>query len=601
MRIQQHRNALVARIGRINGVTQVILLCIGIAYWYVQIAEGANYRTMADNNRLRKLSTQASRGLILDRFQRPLVENVPSYSLFIDRSRSAGDEGLRFAARVLSTPIEELEELLASHRRTPKFQPIRLGSQLSLTQVARISALNLEYPELEISVEHLRLYRHAGQTAHLLGYLGEISEQELDAWGGTYRRGDQVGKKGIEALYESTLRGQRGEQIVVVESRGQVVEELEQVQARPGNDLTLTIDLELQQTAAQQLEGRVGSIVALDPRNGDILAMASSPAFDSNLFARRLRHEEWQQLVSDPNHPLQNRSIQNTYPPGSIFKIVMALAGLDTGKITAQEPRVFCPGYSTIYKNRYRCWRAGGHGWVNLETSLRYSCNVFYHALGQELDIDQIAHYARMFGLGQKTGVDLDGEKAGLVPGSQWSLKARGTPWYAGETISVATGQGPILVTPLQIAVMMAATANQGYLVSPHLTLGEHRLEAGPTPPQRLPLQAEHLKLVREALWSTVNHPEGTGRAVRIEGLDVAGKTGTAQVVAQAVRTGNDQLAPEHRDHAWFASYAPAEDPRLVVVVFVEHGGGGSSAAAPLAKAMYEKFFDTDLAHRAAS
>lgn len=586
------------RISRLNGAIQVVLVLIATAYWYVQIAEGANYRTLADNNRLRKLSTEAPRGLIRDRYQRPLVENVPSYSLYIDRSRSQGDGGLHFAAQILGISIDDLQGILEEHRRTPKFQPVRLATQLTLTQVSRIAAMSLEYPELEVAVEHLRLYRHAGQTAHILGYLGEISDEELKVANATYRSGDQVGKKGIEALYEDVLRGQRGEQIVVVESRGQVVEELDQVQASPGGDLTLTIDLELQQTAAEQLEDKVGAIVALDPRNGEIFAMASSPVFDSNLFARRLRQEEWQGLVNHPDHPLQNRAIQNTYPPGSVFKIVMALAGLDTAKIDPQETRVFCPGYSTVYKNRYRCWRAGGHGWVNLEESLRYSCNVYYHSLGQELDIDQIAHYARMFGLGRKTHVDLNGERAGLVPSSDWSREVRGTPWYPGETISVATGQGPILVSPLQLAVMMAATANGGYLIAPRLTLTDGPAVTTPDPRDRIPLADEHLKLVRDALWSTVNHPKGTGRASQIDGLDVSGKTGTAQVIAQEVRTGNDELRPEHRDHAWFASYAPADDPRLVVVVFVEHGGGGSTAAAPLAKAMYEKFFDTDIAHR---
>ena len=594
MRIRQHRKTLIARIGRINSGIQVVLLLITAAYWYVQIAEGANYRQMADENRLRKLSAEAPRGLIRDRHHRPLVENVPSYSLYIDRTRSEGDAGLRFAAQVLDVPVQDLEAVLETHRRTPRFQPVRLAAQLTLTQVSQLEALKLELPELEIVVEHLRLYRHAGQTAHLLGYLGEIDESRLRSEGSDYRSGDQVGKKGVEEIYEATLRGQRGEHIVVVDSRGRVVGEQEQISAVAGQDVTLTIDLDLQQTAVQQLEGRVGSIVALDPRNGQILAMVSSPAFDSNLFARRLRPEEWQQLVSDPNHPLQNRAIQNTYPPGSVFKIVMALAGLDQGKIDPQQTRVFCPGYSTLYNNRYRCWRAGGHGWVNLETSLRYSCNVYYHSLSQQLDIDQISHYARMFGLGRKTAIDLKGEKAGLVPSKAWSLEARGTPWYAGETISVATGQGPILVTPLQVAVMLAATANGGYLVHPHLAI-DAQTPSPHDPRDQLPLQPEHLNLVREALRSTVHHPEGTGREVRIDGLQVAGKTGTAQVIAQEVRTTNDELAPEHRDHAWFASYAPVDDPQLVVVVFVEHGGGGSTAAAPLAKAVFEKHFELEL------
>ncbi len=590
MKIRQHRRELVRRVARLNGAAQVMLLLIAAGYWSVQIAEGSYYRELADNNRLRKLMIEAPRGLILDRYGRPLVENTPSYSLLLDRSMTQDQQAsLDFAAGILGRPSSELATVLEGYRRTPAFQPVRIAEELTLAQVARFEVEQLEHPEFKIEVEHLRLYRQAHQTAHLLGYLGEATQADLARSESPYRPGDLIGKKGLEGLYEERLRGDTGERVVVVDSRGQLIEEFDRQPARSGRDLELTLDLELQQAAAKLLEDRVGSIVALDPRQGEILALVSAPSFNPNLFARRLRRDEWRGLLEHPHHPLQNRALQNTYPPGSVFKIVMALAGLDRGLIDPTATVSYCRGYSVIYNNRYRCWKAAGHGTVNLREALKGSCNVYFHQLGQKLGIDQIAAYSRMFGLGARTGIDLNGEKAGLVPDNRWSLEARGAPWYPGETISVATGQGPILVSPLQVAVMMAAVANGGHLVRPHLVRAEDRPEGAVG--DRLPLSAEHLALVSSALHSVVNDSGGTGSAAAISGLDVAGKTGTAQVIAQERRIDNENLAPENRDHAWFASFAPAGDPRLVVVVFVENGGGGSKAAAPLARTVYEQFF----------
>ncbi len=598
MKIKQHRTALVSRVSGLNGAAQVALLLIAVGYWSVQIAEGAYYRELADNNRLRKLTIDAPRGLILDRYGRPLVENIPSYSLLFDRSRTRNQAAsLEFAARILGRPPAELALDLEGFRRTPTFQPIRIAEGLSLAQLARFEVEHLEHPEFEVEVEHLRLFRHAHQTAHVLGYLGEVTQADLARPGSSYRPGDLIGKKGLEGLYEERLRGDTGERVVVVDSRGQLIEEHKRLPAQSGRRLELTLDLQLQQTAAELLEDRVGAIVALDPRQGEVLAMVSAPSFDPNRFARRLRREEWRELLEHPHHPLQNRAVQNTYPPGSVFKIVMALAGLDRGMLDPTGTVAYCRGYSKIYGNRYRCWKASGHGTVNLRDALKGSCNVYFHQLGQKLGIDQIATHSRMLGLGRKTGIDLGGEKAGLVPDSRWSLEARGAPWYPGETISVATGQGPILVSPLQVAVLMAAVANGGHLIRPHLV----RSEDGAVATDRLPLAAEHLDLVRDALRGVVNESGGTGNAAALGGFDVAGKTGTAQVIAQERRVDNEELAPENRDHAWFASFAPAGDPRLVVVVFVENGGAGSRAAAPLARALYDQFFETDHAPRTAS
>lgn len=583
MKIGQHRLPLVRRVGFLNSLVQLVLLLIALDYWWVQIAQGERYRQLAENNRLRQISLEAPRGLIYDRHGRQLVENVPSYTLLLDRSLSRDlDASLEFAAGVLGVDAAELRRRLEENRGG-KFQQVRLATRLDLVQVARLRVEQLEHPELEIAAEHLRLNRHAHYTAHLMGYLGRVTKEDLAAPENAFRRDDLLGRQGIEGRYEDFLRGERGEQLVVVDSRGRLVEKLEPALAHPGGDLRLTLDLDLQQEAARLLEGQVGAVVALDPRQGDVLALYSSPSYDPNAFARGLSPEEWQELSADPQRPLQNRALQPV-APGSTFKVIMALAGLGRGVISP-ETRVFCSGSTRIYNHRRRCWSSGGHGWENLERALRDSCDVYFYQLGQKLGIETIAHYARLFGLGRLSGIALAGEKPGLVPDSQWSERVRGTRWYPGETISVAIGQGPILVTPLQAAVMMGALA-VGYVVEPRLVLDEPVRRGEP-----LPLAPEHLELVRGALWKVVNDPQGTGKTARIAGLDVAGKTGTAQVVRQETWTKNEELPPELRDHAWFVAYAPAHDPRLVVVVFVEHGGGGSKVAAPIARALFEAYF----------
>ncbi|MEM6793495.1 MAG: penicillin-binding protein 2 [Acidobacteriota bacterium] len=591
MELRRHRSELTRRVSVLTRLAQALLLLIAVGYWSVQIASGAHYRQLADHNRLRKLDLEPPRGQILDRRGKPLVENIPSYTLYLDRSRMRDrDASLRFAGEVLDISRRELNEALESHRRTPKFKPVPLAPQLSLEELSRFAVHGLEHPEFEIRDDQLRLYRYAHLTAHVLGYLGEVSQDQLQSGAGGFEAGDVVGKKGVERRYEENLRGRSGEQVVVVDSRGRTTAELNRERATAGQTLRLTLDLSLQQEAARLLHDKVGSIVALDPRTGAVLALASAPSFDPNRFSRGLSAEDWRELVENPHRPLQNRAVQNTYPPGSVYKIVMAAAALEE-KAVEPNHTVFCRGFSRIDNHRYRCWKAAGHGWVDLKKALKYSCNVYFHQLGQALDIDTIARYSRLFGLGSPTGIDLDGEKRGLVPDRAWSQQRRRQPWYPGETISVATGQGPLLVTPLQIARATAAVANGGALIRPRL-LGDREVER-----QEMGLAPATLEHLQSALLATVGDEDGTGRAASVAGLEIAGKTGTAQVVRQATWTKNEDLAAQNRDHAWFASYAPADNPRLVVVVFVEHGGGGSTTAAPLAKAMYEKYFAIDLAH----
>ena len=594
MKIGEHREALVARVRVVSGVVGVLLAAICGAFWFVQVVKGSHYRELAENNRLRRMAVKAPRGTILDRNGRVLVENLPTYNLLLDRSRAAAvGTSLGFAAPILGRPLPELKALLERYRGVPTFQPVLLGERLALEQVARFRVEELAHPEFVVEVSHRRFYRLGLHAAHVLGYLGEARAEEVADPAAGLKAGDWVGRRGIERTYDPRLRGADGEQVVVVDSRGQPVEELGRQVGRPGENLTLTLDAELQQEAERQLEGKVGAIVALDPRNGEIRALVSAPAYDPNLFARRLAAEDWQKLLDDPSRPLQNRALQSTYPPGSIFKVVVAAAGLAEGVITVAEG-VYCNGSKRFFKRPFHCWKAGGHGFMNLESALKNSCDIYFYELGQKLGVERIARYARLFDLGTVTGIDLDGERAGLVPDPEWSQRARRRAWYPGETISVAIGQGALLTTPLQMATVIAAFANGGRIVTPHLVAGA----AVPSRPLAVPASA--LEPIRRGLWKVVNDL-GTGASARVAGLEIAGKTGTAQVVAHAAYEDSSTRPWAERNHAWFASYAPFSDPTLVIVVFIEHGGQGSRAAAPVAKALYEKFLGPDLGPAAAS
>lgn len=585
MQVGEHREDLVWRVRLLARLAIGALALVASFFWFVQIVRGSYYSEQAENNRLRKLPIKAPRGLIFDREGRLLVENIPSYNLLLDRSRTASVDGsLAFAASVLATPLSDLRATLGRYKTAASYAPVLLAENLTLAQVARFGVVGLEHPEFEVEVGHLRLYRHSDQTAHVLGYLGEASEKEAQSAGPSLLPGEMLGKRGVEARYDGDLRGKNGARVVVVDSRGRLLEEKSTQSAQPGRSVNLTLDLELQQTAERAMGDRVGAVVAMDPNNGEILALVSAPSYDPNLFARRLQVDDWQRILNAPNNPLQNRALQNTYSPGSVFKVIVAIAGLSE-HVIAPDDSVLCGGVANFYNHPFRCWRKEGHGRVNLRDALRGSCDIYFYQLGQRLGIERIAHYARLFGFSVPTGIDIGGEKQGLVPDPRWSLKARGTPWYPGETISVAIGQGPLLVTPVQMAAMMAAVANGGLRVTPHVTR-----DAAPPPPQPLPVESAALRTIRDDLWAVVNDG-GTGKEAKVPGVDVAGKTSTVQVIGQKSWVDSLTLPFEQRDHAWFASFAPAYAPKLVVVVFVEHGGKGSQVAAPVARALYETYF----------
>lgn len=581
LREGEYREELVVRLQRLGVTAGVLLAGILLGYGYTQLLRSGYYRELSEHNRLREAPIEAPRGLIADAAGHVLVENIPSYNLLFDRQITArAEDSLWVASEILGIPVDELAQRAA---KAPPVRPALIAEALDLEQVARFEAAALEHPEFRIEVLHRRLYRHGEQTAHVVGYLGEAAPAEVTESEGRLRPGDLVGREGIEQQLDAMLRGTDGLQALIVDSRGRTIDQARREPAEPGRDVRLTLDLELQQRAHLELGEQVGAVVAIDPRSGAVRALYSSPSYDPNLFARRLASDEWRALIEAEHKPLQNRAFESAYPPGSVFKIVVALAGLEQPGFDPSS-RVFCGGSMRIYDRARRCWARGGHGWMDLHDAIRKSCDIYFYVRGQELGIETIAKYARLLGLGEATGIDLPGEKSGLVPDNDWSRRARNAPWYPGETISVAIGQGPLLTTPLQIAVLVSAVANGGYRVRPYL------IEEDAQAPIRLPLEDPAIVRVQRALEAVVNEG-GSGRAAAIPGLRVAGKTGTAQVVEQKTWTRSDSLDYQHRDHAWFVSYAPAEDPELAIVVFVEHGGLGSQSAAPIAKALYESYF----------
>ena len=583
--VREHKEDLLQRLPRLQLVLFGFFLLIAARFWFVQVVSGDYYLELAENNRVRELPLKAPRGLIYERQGRLLAENVPSYNLSLDPSRSQDlDKALNFAERCLSQPAAELREALDEGGGAGSFRPVLIAEALSLSEVAAIEAAALEFPEFAVEVGHLRLYRNGPITAHTLGYLGEVNQRDLASDAIPLKPGDLVGRKGVELAFDETLRGVDGQRAVIVDSRGRLKEEYGRDPAQSGQNLNLGLDLDLQQAAARYFEGKAGAAVALDPATGEIRAMVSAPSYNPNIFSRRLDRDAWRNLIEAPEDPLQNRVIQNTYSPGSVFKIVMAAAGLSEGVIDPEET-VWCGGSTKIYNRRWRCWKRAGHGHVSLHRAIKESCDVYFYHLGKELGIERIAKYARQLGLGRPTGIDLMGEKEGLVPDPDWSARRRGTPWYPGETISVAIGQGPVLVTPLQIASLMAAVANSGYQVRPHV------VEAPSREQEQLTVEPWVFERIGAALWSVVNDQRGTGSAARVPGIEVAGKTGTVQVVQQKTWIKSEDLPYEQRDHGWFASYAKAGDKQLVVVVLVEHGGHGSTSAAPLARRLYEIYF----------
>ena len=582
---------------RIAAIFALILLAFGVlvfGFWNHQIAQSPRYRQLAERNRIRDIPLAAPRGSILDREFRIIADSRSSYNLMLTRENSPRhpEETIAILASGIEASERELLRWFEPHRDEPEYKAIPLKEDLSLADIAYVKAHRYELPEISLEFEPRRRYERGELAALLLGYLGEISQDELgtDEFPGR-RAGDLVGKSGLERQYDALLQGKDGLRRVIVNNYGREMGTLAEVKPVPGQDLVTTLDLDLQLAAEQAMAERTGVAVAIDPLTGEVLALVSRPAFDPTVFARGIRLDEWEALVSDPRKPLRNRAIQNRYSPGSVFKIFMTAAGLEELAIVPDDV-LFCPGAAVFYGNRFDCWKGGGHGRIALHDALVHSCNVFFYNVGYRLGIDAISSHAITMGLGRKTGIDLPSEDAGIMPSEEWRQRVSNTQWYPGETISVSIGQGPVNVTPLQLTWAVGGLVTGGQLHQPHLVDPGFLRGLGVEVPdlryERYPVQESTVQIVRQALWGGVNEL-GTGTRARVRGFDVAGKTGTAQVVRKEIY---DRVGEEFEDHAWFVGFAPFDDPQIAVGVFVENGGHGGAAAAPVAQAVMQVYFD---------
>ena len=582
----------------------VVLL---LRLWFLQIIKGESYRNLSENNRIRLEDIAPTRGIIYDRHGRILVDNRPAFKLaIIPEDVNDLQQSLGKVSQILDVEQALLEEKMKNAPKGAPFRPILLNRDMTRDQVAAVETHRFNIPGVMVQIEPRRSYERPSFAAHLIGYLGEIGEVQLKKRQKQgYKLGDYLGRYGVEMEWEAELKGQRGGRQVEADAAGRQLRVLMEVSPKPGHNLVLTLDTQLQIEAERALEGKAGVIVAMDSNTGDILAMASSPAFDQNQFVRGFKPSEWQAIVDNPLHPLENKSIQGQYPLGSTFKPVVLAAALEEG-VADPETELTCTGEYQLGNRVYRCWKKRGHGQIALHQALVESCDIYFYQLGQRLGVDNMAAYSRRFRLGSRTKVRLNNEEAGLVPTSQWKMKRFGVRWQKGEDLVLAIGQGFLLATPIQMGVLYGAIANGGVFVRPRVVMrvedadGNLVEKVQPEAVGKLNLEPGTLSFLQGALEGVVQELHGTGRAAqlrgKLNGIKVAGKTGTAQVIEVAEdreeEEQDESLVPyEFRDHAWFVAYAPAEAPEIVVTVLVEHGGHGGSAAAPLARRVMEEYF----------
>lgn len=574
---------------RLDGLQSALLVLVAVLllqFWLLQGINSRKYRELAENNRIRTLSIAAPRGTLTDRNGHILAENKPAFRIVVTMGPSGSVENIsRSLASLLKIDETEIRQKLGKPRAA--YQPVTIKPKATFEDVAAVEARRLEMPEVSVEVVPLRSYPQARSAAHVVGRVGEVTDRQLKQPAfADFEPGRVVGQSGLEALYNEDLTGTDGLRRVVVNSRGVEVSLSEDQPARAGGAVELTLSADLQATMEEAFQKRAGSAVALDPFTGEILGLVSSPAFDPNNFSSGIERSVWESLMRDPETPLFNRAVQGQYAPGSLFKVVVAAAGLEEGLITP-ETTILCPGHASIYGHVFKCNRPAGHGQVSLGRALGESCNVFFYQLGARLEIQRLATYARRFGLGGVTGVDLPNEASGLIPDPAWKERLFKAPWYPGETISVSIGQGQVLATPLQMARMMAVIANGGRLVQPHIV----RLVSGKPvayeQPRSLGFKPSTLDAIRRGLFMAVNSG-GSAQRAQISDLVVAGKTGSAQVVSSSkLKKDINTIQPR----AWFAGFAPLDNPRIALAVLVDHGGSGGTAAAPVALAIFEKFF----------
>ncbi len=567
-----------------------ILFCIFIFRLFsLQILKGNEYKKIDEHNRIRVVDILAPRGIIYDRHGRALVKNVPSFDITAIKEDVHDDSDKLLAmSRFIGLKIDVLKTRLKGSAASP-FENVILKQNVSFKDVAKVEAGKADFPGLQVNVVGGREYLHGHSASHLLGYLGSLGPRQSNK--PEYKgvpKGSFIGLFGIERVHDMTLRGLAGKKILEVDALGRIINVVRIQRPVKGQDIQLTIDIDLQIEAEKSLKGKAGSIVAMDPETGAILALASSPTFNPNLFVRGIETRDWKRLIRDPRKPLLNRAIQSQYAPGSTFKIITAIAALEEG-IVDRNTNVYCSG-STRFGRVFKCWKKQGHGSVDLQKALVESCDVYFYEVGKKIGIDVLSDYASGYGLGNLTDIRLDGEVAGIVPTRKWKMETKGDRWYKGETLNTVIGQGYLSVTSLQVASMMAAVVNGGKLYRPYLVTGSGSRVMDDRMKKIRPL---HIKLLKKALLGVVEEKKGTGLLAKSDLVSIGGKTGTTQVIGGGL---NEKDTPEKfRDHAWFVAFAPVDEPKIVVSVFVEHGGHGSSAAAPVAGRIIEAFYKSDM------
>ncbi|MCB9480243.1 MAG: penicillin-binding protein 2 [Desulfobacteraceae bacterium] len=569
---------------------------LGIRLFWLQVIKGENYRKLSVNNSVRIQRIVPARGLIFDRNEKLIVDNRPSFNLkVVPKDVDSIDELLNNLNRIIEIRDGVEKELKNALIYTP-FKAVTIADDIDRNIVAKIETNQFFLPGTFISVEPKRDYLYPGTASHIIGYLGEADTDFLRKKNNIpLRVGDYVGKSGIEKKFEDYLRGEYGGAQVEVNARGKIMQVLSEVSSVPGDNLYLTVDLELQKYAVELLGEEAGSVVAMNPNTGEVLCMASTPTFNENLFVTGMTDAQWKELIENPLRPLENKAIQGKYPPGSIFKMIPAAAGLEEELITPDE-KYFCSGRYFYGDRFFRCWNKYGHGNINVKEALIESCDVYFYKLGVKLGVDKLAEYSRLFGLGSKTGIEIENEESGIVPDSKWKMQKFGKSWQGGETLSVVIGQGYNLVTPLQMAVMTSVFANGGSLVKPFLVkkiVGSNGVvikESKGSVKKELGIKKEYLKIINEGLDLVVNSPSGTGFSIKTDKIRIAGKTGTAQVVSSERYKSSKGKKKRWLPHAWFVAFAPVENPKIAVAVLVEHGEHGSATAAPIAKKIVEKY-----------
>ncbi len=610
-RMVRHSQIMVE--GNFFWATIVVVSLVGtllVRLWYLQVYRGEQYRLMSERNRTRRIEIPAPRGVMYDRHGQVVLGNRPFFDLvYIPQFIADRDQTLNVLSRLLHIPVKSLDRRLKMGAGRPKYLPVTLKRNLTAHEVSVIQSNKVFLPGIDVVVAPRREYK-PGVPPHLVGYLGEIDQSALarhknPAGESAYQPGDLIGKQGLEAVWEEQLRGQRGYRVIQVDAFGRQTntddsaEAMPGTPARQGNHLELTIDWELQQATRDAFRGKYGAVVVLQPHTGEILAMLSSPGFDPTIYQEGMSREEWLSLLHNPFKPLYDKATGGEYPPGSVYKAVVAIAGIEEG-IIKDSTTIKCPGYYVLGDQTFKCWEHAGHGIVNLRRALVRSCDVYFYEVGVQLGVDRIAHYARQLGLGRQLGLKLNTEKAGLVPTSAWKQLVHRQPWTGGDTPNIAIGQGYNLMTPVQMAMLYGTIGNGGKVYRPHLVrrvinpIGEVVHEQAPELIQEVQgIRPETLAKVGKYLQDVVMDKEGTGTKAAVPGVTVAGKTGSVQVVSLRKNRNQDDVSVKWKEHAMFAAFAPVENPEIAVAIVSENDliGGGGAAAAPVAGHVMRAFF----------